>query len=69
MFTRVYLELSNDESISWAILTCMFDGSGIWKRGIADYVTDDKFQKRQIIQGIRYNSLFFKIAQVIFYHY
>ena len=36
---------------------------------IADYVADDKFQKRQIIQGIRYNSLFLKIAQVIFYHY
>ena len=36
---------------------------------IADYVTDDKFQMRQIIQGIRYNSLFLKIAQVIFYHY
>ena len=60
---------SNGERISWAILTCIFVGFGIWKRehsGLCDRWQISKTAKRQ---GIRNNSLLHKIGQVIFYHY
>ena len=58
--------ISNGERISWAILTCIFVGFGIWKRehsGLCDRWQISKAAKRQ---DIRNNSLLHKIAQIIF---
>ena len=42
---------------------------GFWKREHSGLCDDDKFQKRQKIQGIKIQFLTLQNFQVIFYHY